>query len=922
MRTKPLATRLFALFLAALLLFSLIPLTALAEEPSVSETASLQETETAEPTADPNNTAEWEEEPQTSPTTDPESEPESTPDAAPEETESLQPEETQPVMVEEEDITVSNETVNADPGYSVTTTAVLMTNPSSPQDSPSQQIVLESYLTNTTSTEVEIKPCDIVFVLDQSKWMNTDSDAGAQRAAIIAELRELLASLQDPTTGGEHRIAIAGYGRLNMNASTDPYDAAIYPGTRATGGGISLNTGYYTPSGFVSQNGWSDVSQSAMTSAQLPVMAKSYQENMTYDNTFMTVAEASAVLDEDTMLAWYAGASRMDAGLTLAEQLATVADEHDPNGERNLIVCVLSSSLPIQNTAYTNQSTIRTAAVLAASEKLKSLGATIFAFGDYHASGKNISGGVQDTEDTFDSYMQQLCTQPDYFYSFTDFASVTDALNAMITKITIIAAGAAEQEHTVSAQTMIDIESEDGQSITWQSILDSYGDKAQDLLEDTMAQVAYYKFDHYDADGNPVFEDDAYEEREVALSTLASLTSDSLTYDTKLVPLPDSDETDSDGKPAHYGNKIVITIAAPVTVTYQWASDATDYTPAGVKLPDNEIVVLGKPHTPDSVKGLDQADDHYEFEGWYLDAGCTQKYNGTQAITGNLTLYGKWERFVLVEYYWDIWSGNNYATPDDEEKEVYGNVLTPYEPEMEGYTFDGWYLTSWYVDPECTDEYTPQSLTKDLKLYAKWNPKEDTAYTILYYQQNLEDDHYTEITQDTQNLTGTTESAIGEITKTYEGFTRSHITYESSQAAAQTDPLTIQGDGSLVVRVYYDRNTYTVTYEGNGSDGGTLPVDTTAYRYGTTVTVAQDTMTRRGYTFAGWQLSDGTTYAPGDTFAITQNTTLTAQWEEIPLVVPTGVGAPDQALPLAVLLVAAGGMVLLVGGMIWRKRKK
>jgi uncharacterized repeat protein (TIGR02543 family) len=130
---------------------------------------------------------------------------------------------------------------------------------------------------------------------------------------------------------------------------------------------------------------------------------------------------------------------------------------------------------------------------------------------------------------------------------------------------------------------------------------------------------------------------------------------------------------------------------------------------------------------------------------------------------------------------------------------------------MEGYTFDGWYLTSWYVDPECTDEYTPQSLTKDLKLYAKWNPKEDTAYTILYYQQNLEDDHYTEITQDTQNLTGTTESAIGEITKTYEGFTRSHITYESSQAAAQTDPLTIQGDGSLVVRVYYDRNTYTVT---------------------------------------------------------------------------------------------------------------
>jgi uncharacterized repeat protein (TIGR02543 family) len=647
--------------------------------------------------------------------------------------------------------------------------------------------------------------------------MNTVDDKGATRAAIITEIKELLNSLEEPTTGGEHRVAIAGYGRINMSASTDPYDASIYPGTAATGSGISLNTGYYTANGFLSKNGWTDISQSAMTGAGLPQMPASYKESMTYDNAFLTLDEANTVLNVDSMMAWYAGASRMDAGLTIAEQLASVADANDPNGERNLLVCILSSSLPIQNTVYKNLSTIRTAAVQAATDQLKSLGATIFAFGDYHASGKTMAGDVQDTEDNFDYYMQQICTEPDYFYSFSDFSSVTDALNAMITKVSIIATGEAEKTYTVTVQDITNTDSEDNPTITWKSVLDFYGTNAAYVLNNTMVQISYYKFDHYDSDGNPVFEDIAHNTTQIPLSSLSSVDSDLLTYTTNLVPLPAEGETTADGEEAHYGNKIVITFSAPATVTYQWASDADDYAPDNAVLPNTEIVVPGDSHQAASVTTSDGADfdEHYAFAGWYTDKDCTTPYTSTENLTGSLTLYGKWEKHLHIQYYWNIWE-TGYDTPDSEIDVSVGTIPDSFTPTKEGYTFDGWYLN--YSDETCSDPYTSAPVTEDLKLYANWIPNSDTAYTIYYYQQNPDDDNYTEISEDTQNLTGTTDEYIPEITKTYDGFTLNHITYESNRYEVQSDPLPIQSDGSLVIRVYYNRS----TDQGNtpGTDSG------------------------------------------------------------------------------------------------------
>jgi uncharacterized repeat protein (TIGR02543 family) len=75
----------------------------------------------------------------------------------------------------------------------------------------------------------------------------------------------------------------------------------------------------------------------------------------------------------------------------------------------------------------------------------------------------------------------------------------------------------------------------------------------------------------------------------------------------------------------------------------------------------------------------------------------------------------------------------------------------------------------------------------------------------------------------------------------------------------------------------------TVTYDGNGSDGGSIPTDPSSpYIYGGTASVAAaGTMTRSGFNFIGWNTAangTGTDYSPSATFTIENNTTLYAKW--------------------------------------------
>jgi len=125
---------------------------------------------------------------------------------------------------------------------------------------------------------------------------------------------------------------------------------------------------------------------------------------------------------------------------------------------------------------------------------------------------------------------------------------------------------------------------------------------------------------------------------------------------------------------------------------------------------------------------------------------------------------------------------------------------------------------------------------EDIEVTVTYKANADTAYKVEHYLQNIENDEYTKLEEETDNLTGTTGEQTKATTKTYEGFT--------SQTVRQS---VISGDGSTIIRIYYTRNSYTITFE---EQGGTEVANIIAVYEGS-ITKPEDP-SKKGYTFKGW----------------------------------------------------------------------
>ena len=144
-------------------------------------------------------------------------------------------------------------------------------------------------------------------------------------------------------------------------------------------------------------------------------------------------------------------------------------------------------------------------------------------------------------------------------------------------------------------------------------------------------------------------------------------------------------------------------------------------------------------------------------------------------------------------------------------------IVAPADPTKEGYTFAGWRPSVGVMG------------TADATFEAVFTAAGNTAYTVNTYVMGT-DGVYGEPTSDT--LTGTTGSTATFVPETREGFT---VDNEQSVLSGE-----IAADGSLVLKVFYSRNQYTLTAEG---------VAHTFY-YGAAVSVADPV--KEHYTFAGW----------------------------------------------------------------------
>lgn len=139
----------------------------------------------------------------------------------------------------------------------------------------------------------------------------------------------------------------------------------------------------------------------------------------------------------------------------------------------------------------------------------------------------------------------------------------------------------------------------------------------------------------------------------------------------------------------------------------------------------------------------------------------------------------------------------------------------------EGYTFQYWSREGQYQD------VTGQTVSGWTNLYAAWTPNTDTPYKVEHYQEKLDG---TYVKADTDELTGTTDTRATAEAKSYTGFTVDKTVEGTVQSGI------IAGDGSLVLKLYYTRNSYIISSDlringgdANLADGKTYPW---SYRYG------------------------------------------------------------------------------------------
>ncbi len=133
-------------------------------------------------------------------------------------------------------------------------------------------------------------------------------------------------------------------------------------------------------------------------------------------------------------------------------------------------------------------------------------------------------------------------------------------------------------------------------------------------------------------------------------------------------------------------------------------------------------------------------------------------------------------------------------------------------------------------------------------------------YTVVHYQQNLNDDNYTEV--ECENKDGYTEDSVGGgLEKSYEGFYS--LLYDTTTAIA--------ADGSTVVEIYYDRYYYLMTFDLDGGYG----VEPIYARFGAPISVGVPA--KAGFDFVGWDPELTYTTMPA------QNTTYQAKWTGTPV---------------------------------------
>ena len=207
---------------------------------------------------------------------------------------------------------------------------------------------------------------------------------------------------------------------------------------------------------------------------------------------------------------------------------------------------------------------------------------------------------------------------------------------------------------------------------------------------------------------------------------------------------------------------------------------------------DEETCIIGPDEFAAASNQTSSKLSDYAIEGWYTDAELKDRVSSVTLQGGDITLYGKGAAKSWVRF--DSRGGSQVKSQAIVNG---GKASEPAAPTKPGYGFGGW-----YSDKECSSafDFSDTTINKDITLYAKWNAAEDTEYTVIYWQENADDDEYSY--KESVTKTGETGTTASYDAKSYEGFRFDHA----------DENVTIAGDGSTILNVYYKREVYKVTF--------------------------------------------------------------------------------------------------------------
>lgn len=228
------------------------------------------------------------------------------------------------------------------------------------------------------------------------------------------------------------------------------------------------------------------------------------------------------------------------------------------------------------------------------------------------------------------------------------------------------------------------------------------------------------------------------------------------------------------------------------------------YYPANVGFTVNHYLqnVADNNYTLDKTE---EVDGYTESE---VGDGLAKTYPGFAALLYNTKAKVAADGSTVVEIYYDrnyyMMSFNldgGYGVEPIYAR--YGASVKVENPTKPGYTFNGW-------EPD-----VPATVPAENTTYkAKWTPGE-SGFTVVFWYENANDNGYSyagSIKPDNVPP-GTQKSSNDYQNENFTGRDATHFTYN----AAKAETVTVKGDGSTVLNVYFKRNTYTLTFKEAGA---------------------------------------------------------------------------------------------------------